>query len=1195
MSTPSDDRQRAADSLVTIAIAALDQVVPLSGTVGAAVLRHLLSKTSRSARVATLDEKAAREVRTWAKNQGIQESVEPGLLLAERALRDHGATRAMLEEEHYDADKVAARVLDAVRAAPIWSQEITRWGKEDRHVVAERGIRVAYDTLIAGLQTEAPSVTDLATIGRRLDEISAGIRDLQRSANPTGGQVIDYLTTRLRDWDRPVWGTETPITLSRRLRLFTPPDEDPARSRRKDRSGDDAHNMPEGSSSINGLIPEDLSDVEALAKHRMLVVLAGPGSGKTWLARSYAREAARRAIERFANGADTRDVEIPLLVTWDQWARSLGGPRESLVEAAFTAGSGHSATIHDAAIKELLLEPATQVLLIVDSLDEAADQQGQANRLHELASLLPSWRVVVTSRHAAWERAATTFLVPEGLRVMELQGLSYPDDVDAFVTAWFKTGPSKAAALLDQIHTRHELAQPASSPLLLTIYCLLTQHDPEAGLPTRRHQLYDALTRQLLERRDKDRGLNASLRYRQCAQVLGQWAWHAVGTSDDPYSGLGNWGDTFTAPDESDLVDVAILDEIAPRIGEAGPIGPMIRRFIHRSLLEHFVAQYVSTLDANSALEVLLPHIWFDPDWQTAAPAAVAAHNRAQRGELFELISASVALPSKGSSNEVRAGDEIDRFLLAVADESDPDEWDPDHRALFNECRTRNAERWPHRVARSAHWRESNAKVLEQVVDRIAAYDLEAPRSEIDLEAIIFGRYRESPGGEDLAALAQTDRDRDLLREMMASRFESTAASGRLEFLIAMVGAGLVDESGRRALVGVLSDVRRGFYGDYEFRRVINEFPGVLVAVARSEAESARLARLLRDDLSVYHALHVVRGMQLLERAEPEVEQLRCDLIRILQAHKHTSKDFAIAIQQVGLSLAQRDQVAEMILATMDQVSKHASEAAAREARTLARINPTSEHRDRARSILVRLLVENTRARKARDIVRALVRLGPTLSERRRAIECILPALGHAGDVGDEMLEAFALLEPTVEDMADARRQVLHILNTANHRFTDDAARWLVGLDPSQNELSYTRSVLLDRLGQNLIYLDQNVSALLALSPTQEDLARARWTVLDALDVPDSHRVISRAGTLARLGPTSEERARARERLWAIGGASANWLDAFYPLDPTHGERERVRDLMMPLGANPSDDEFWLRRCRQASTPGTWLDWTGGK
>ncbi|MFE7504566.1 NACHT domain-containing protein [Promicromonospora sp. NPDC057488] len=1170
MSTPLNGRQRAVDSLVAIAIAALDQALPLSGTVSAAVLRSAFSAPPAQMGI---DEKVVDQVRRWATREGLQEDLEAGLALAKQTLGDLNATPTTLADANYDSEVASDRVIQAAHNDPAWGGQIKRWGPDNRYAIAERAIRVVYDTLIAELQTAEPAVPGLASLGVRVDELITQVGRLQQVGAPTKNQVINYLTTRLADWDRPVWGFQTQITMPRRVHL-----------------------RPPATSGASGQ-GRTLSDEDALQRHEMLVVLGGPGSGKTWLSRSYAREAADRALDSLASGAVLSDIEVPVFVTWDQWSGSGGGVRESLVDASFAAGSGHSVTAGDAAVKQFLLDPATRVLLIVDSLDEAANHQGQANRLHELTSLLPAWRVVVTSRPAAWERTASTLPSSRGLGIADLQDLSYPSEVNAFVRSWFEFDQDLATTLLTQIHARPELAGPAGSPLMLTIYCLLTEHDPERGLPTRRHRLYDALASQLLKRYDKNLGMNEPLRHEERVRILGQWAWHAVGSSDDTYTGLGNWADTFTTPNEPAPVDAVALEEIAPRTNSGGPVGRTVRRFVHRTLLEHFVALHVSALDADHAFRTLLPHLWFDPDWQTAAPAAVAAHNRAHRGELFERILTAVRTPLSATDGTVaRAGHELDGFLLAVAEESDPAEWRQDHQAILQACRIRNAVVWPDRMARTAHWHASNTEVIRQVVDRMAARTREKRFRESDWEKYVHF------DGQDLPGLAHTDADRLTLRSALMDRLETAADGGRFELLVGSVGMGHINEVDRPALLDILVGLPNGndaLHGN-DLAMFIHLAPEGLTLLAQSEVERARVADRLREDLGgVDYGLYIVRGMQLLERPEGELEHVRNAFISAVQYWGGMERDLAEAFHQIDPSRAQRDVVAEVLLSKMDQTNEHVTEHSAWQARSLARINPTGQQKERARSILIRQLAENTRAWKVREVVKALVSLDATVSDRRSAIEIMLIAIGNQYDVDDEMFDAFTLLGPSTTDTARARRQVLHILETGDHAYTDDVAEWLASLDPTEDERTHTREVLLERLDENLT---SNTRALLSLRPTHAELTRAREIVLRSIQDSDASTIVEAATVLPRLKPTRRDREVARERLRSAEANYAapgqHWFDpqlreyinALLPLGPTPDEQARAREVILDSLSNPNDN-IRLPLLRQTSTPQAWLRW----
>jgi len=69
------------------------------------------------------------------------------------------------------------------------------------------------------------------------------------------------------------------------------------------------------------------------------------------------------------------------------------------------------------------------------------------------------------------------------------------------------------------------------------------------------------------------------------------------------------------------------LDHVATPLGPPDvDTGKTLRRFIHRSIREHLVAEHVASLPVRRAADALLPHLWYDPDWEYAAHAALAMH-----------------------------------------------------------------------------------------------------------------------------------------------------------------------------------------------------------------------------------------------------------------------------------------------------------------------------------------------------------------------------------------------------------------------------------------------------------------------------------------------------------------------------------------------------------------------------------------
>ena len=364
-------------------------------------------------------------------------------------------------------------------------------------------------------------------------------------------------------------------------------------------------------------VEEEGVDADWLAQQCMrLVILGGPGSGKTWLARRIARRSAEAALDALAKGGRLDDVELPLYTTSSRLFRPGGDIREAIISSALNQIGDLGGSRIKVAVSEFFVERNSAVLLVVDALDEA---HGSSERLQQ-ADTLP-WRIVLTSRPSAWRNQLTIDETDESRRVGELQPLRYPDDVTPFIRQWFGERP-EGSDLAGQIALRPDIQQAVTVPLILAFCCIVGSSGP---LPEFRRDLYTKVLRRMLTGRwrdDDERDVDADA----CLEVLRTWAWS--GAINDPVSGVGAWDDDI--PTERVWLDESHRDAIDHIAAPSGPRdfdnGKIVRRFIHRSVREHFVAEYVAGLPADEAVEVLLPHLWYDPDWEYAAPAAIAMH-----------------------------------------------------------------------------------------------------------------------------------------------------------------------------------------------------------------------------------------------------------------------------------------------------------------------------------------------------------------------------------------------------------------------------------------------------------------------------------------------------------------------------------------------------------------------------------------
>ena len=389
-------------------------------------------------------------------------------------------------------------------------------------------------------------------------------------------EVIDYLRVRILDWDRSPWGaTSPPSAIERALSVTT---------RDRDEQLVSSLVALEGSA---GPVPD--ADIEvAIERASLLVILGGPGSGKSWLSKKYARDSARRALEQLEAGAHLSTVEIPVFTTWSHWSEHSGTPRESLLASSFGAKSGHSALNSEANVERLcrrLLRSGSRVLAIVDSLDEAAILDQQVGRLQSLSNI-PDWRVVLSSRLGAWALSSRGLpSLVETARVAHLQSLSYPQDVEGFISRWFRFSPELGQSLILHLRSDRSLALSSTVPLLLTFYCLVAAQG-EAGtgkaLPVLRNELYDRILDLLLLGSWNGNPARISDHLQANRQVLRNWA---MASFTDSRGALGIWQDNFPVQRERVCGDRDSLDNVAPLVDES-IWGTFRRTFVHRTLQE---------------------------------------------------------------------------------------------------------------------------------------------------------------------------------------------------------------------------------------------------------------------------------------------------------------------------------------------------------------------------------------------------------------------------------------------------------------------------------------------------------------------------------------------------------------------------------------------------------------------------------
>jgi hypothetical protein len=214
---------------------------------------------------------------------------------------------------------------------------------------------------------------------------------------------------------------------------------------------------------------------------------------------------------------------------------------------------------------------------------------------------------VLTSRPSSWKGQISIDQRDPRHHVVTLLPLEYPNAVEAAIDAWHEAKPDSARLLKDALRSSPQMIQAARIPLILAFYCIIAD---EGELPATRRDLYNQVVRKLLRgswRREASDEVDTA----RCADILTEWAWAAAQT--DPDSGLGTWLDEFETALPSGLpgVDRSALDNVCAPVAVANDkLDTRRRRFLHRSIQEHLVAEYVARLPYREAAKTLLSHCW---------------------------------------------------------------------------------------------------------------------------------------------------------------------------------------------------------------------------------------------------------------------------------------------------------------------------------------------------------------------------------------------------------------------------------------------------------------------------------------------------------------------------------------------------------------------------------------------------------
>ena len=928
--------------------------------------------------------------------------------------------------------------------------------------------------------------------------------------------------------------------------------------------------------------PEDLDADDLVGQCHRLVVLGGAGSGKTWLARRTARGSAEKALQAMAAGDSLDEVELPLYTTCWRLFSAGGDIRQAVVSSTFDQLADLGGSRLSIALREFFAERNAPTVLIIDSLDEAS---GSDDRLRQADTL--RWRIILTSRPSSWNQQLKIEEKHDGGRVAQLQPLRYPADVETFIHGWFASDSGRASDLAAQIARRPSLQEAATVPLILAFYCIVGGNQL---LPDFRRDLYPRVLRRMLTGRWRGTGTQPDVE--TCLRTLRTWAWS--GATSDPVSGVGTWADDIpTGPPALGQAEREAIGHVATPLGLPDVDTGMIpRRFIHRSLREHLVAEHIATLPVDQAAKELLLHLWHDRDWEHSVPAAIAMHP--QRDQLLRdlICCAAQSRQIPADLSAIDAGWQVREVLARIASESYQSDWSPEVAEMIGRARVELA-----RSARTsdlsatADWATSNGQVRQVLLE------------------FLTNRTRTW----EAASLATT------VAQLHPTPLDShVTANVLLELLADHAGYQLGDK-----LVKPLTQLNLNADGKRKVRnallmRMTAEtkywtaccLAGTLLQLDPTAEDTRRirsvLLGLLASPTEPWDASHTFEWAVVarLTAAEAYPRETYRQLLGLLdhQGNARGAASLACALSWLDPTVDECHRARSTVLDLLDRQDN--AQSAVSLVCELACLNPPAEERYRACSALLRLLDRQDNAQDAAALARELVLLNPGGEDSRQARSALLRLLDrqanghHAAAVAHELV----LLHPTAQDSLQARTALLRLLDRPAEANVDDrevnaaaaAARELMQLDPTAEDTHRAcdrfLKLLLDLLVHRAVPYEtiaEFVACTVGLAPTSADKGKALQKLLAGLWNLASHELVVTVATelrdlVVQLACTPEDRRQAQGVLLSIATGQhrlrrdRRLVEAIVQLASSPEEKHQTLTALLQL-MHTETDTNWIR------------------
>lgn len=367
-------------------------------------------------------------------------------------------------------------------------------------------------------------------------------------------------------------------------------------------------------------IPRDVVRADGYVEStQRIVVLGGPGSGKTTFLRYIALAYAERDIFRTSRLKTSKfPIFVPLLAFAER--KDKGSSFFQYIAEELQRKTDQYAEYF---IKRVLEKGLATVLL--DGLDEvpSAQRKDVITRITDLCQTFPDTKVVLSCRTADYSGPFEEFYEVELAKLTTTA-------VHRVIKAWFAHDPKKAHQLIQHLRRDPDVQSLTETPLLLSLLCIQFRHD--LSLPKRKTELYQRCIDAFLRDWDAGRGFRRNTAYmglsderkeRIFEDVAGRYfadelQYHFP--ESDLCEAIGSCCERFGIPKEEAK---NVLKEIEAHHGILERFSVDKFTFSHPSFHEYFAARYF--LSIRKEFDAVKKH-FDDTRWATAIEFIVSMH-----------------------------------------------------------------------------------------------------------------------------------------------------------------------------------------------------------------------------------------------------------------------------------------------------------------------------------------------------------------------------------------------------------------------------------------------------------------------------------------------------------------------------------------------------------------------------------------